>query len=130
MKSFREELILTIPTRRAFVNITPQVEAALARSGIREGLVLVNPMHLRPACLSRRRARLHQDFERWLERWLRKALGPIPPQRGEDNADAHLSAPSWAEAVIAVTAGKLVSDRGSRSLWEFDGSAARRRNEC
>jgi secondary thiamine-phosphate synthase enzyme len=130
MKSFREELILTIPTRRAFVNITPQVEAALARSGIREGLCLVNAMHITASVfVNDDESGLHQDFERWLE-----GLAPEKPydqyrhNGGEDNADAHLKRTVMGrEAVIAVTGGKLDFGPWEQIFYgEFDGKRRKR----
>ena len=92
MKSYRKELTFHTKTRRAYVNITPQVEAALAESGVREGLCLVNAMHITASVfINDDESGLHRDFERWLEK-----LAPEKPydqydHNGyEDNADAHL----------------------------------------
>ena len=93
MKSYRKELWFNIPARRAFVNITPEVQTCLAESGIREGLALVNAMHITASVFINDDERgLHQDFEKWLE-----SLAPHEPasrylhnRTGEDNADAHL----------------------------------------
>ena len=93
MKSYREELWLEVPKRRAFVNITDEVERALAKSGIREGLCLVNSMHITSSVFINDDERgLHADLEKWLE-----GLAPHEPiaqwkhnLTGEDNADAHL----------------------------------------
>ena len=93
MKSYRKELWFEIPARRGFVNITRQVEACLAESEVREGLVLVNAMHITASVfINDDEHGLHQDFEKWLE-----TLAPHEPtsrylhnRTGEDNADAHL----------------------------------------
>src|SRR5512139_1457425 len=92
MKSYRKELWFEVPMRRAFINITPQVESCLKESGVREGLVLVNAMHITASVfINDDESGLHHDFEMWLER-----LAPHEPVSqyshnvGEDNADAHL----------------------------------------
>ena len=92
MKSYRRELTLTLPQRRQFVNITPQVEAALEESGIREGLLLCNAMHITASVfINDDEPGLHADFETWLEK-----LAPEKPHSQyahngyEDNADAHM----------------------------------------
>jgi secondary thiamine-phosphate synthase enzyme len=110
MKSFRKELWFEVPTRRAFINITPQVEAALAESKIGEGLCLINAMHISASVfINDDESGLHADFEKWLEK-----LAPEKPHsqyahnRGEDNADAHLKRTIMGrEVVVAVTDGKL-----------------------
>ncbi len=110
MKSYRRELWFEIPARRGFINITPQVEECLAASGIREGLVLVNAMHITASVFINDDERgLHHDYEVWLER-----LAPHEPVSqyrhnvGEDNADAHLKRQIMGrEVVVAVTGGKL-----------------------
>ena len=122
MKSYRKELHFHTDTRRAYLNITPQVEAALAESGIREGLCLVNAMHITASVfINDDESGLHRDFERWLEK-----LAPEKPHDQyahntyEDNADAHLKRSVMGrEVVVAVTGGKL--DFGT---WEriFHGS--------
>jgi len=93
MHSYRKELIMHLPTRRGFVNITPQVEQAVQESGIQEGLVLVNPMHITASVfINDDEPGLHHDYEVWLER-----IAPHAPvsqyehnRTGEDNADAHI----------------------------------------
>ncbi|MEM4247867.1 MAG: YjbQ family protein, partial [Candidatus Nanoarchaeia archaeon] len=93
MKSYRKELWFNIPSRRAYVNITPQVEQCLAESGIQEGLLLCNAMHITASVFINDDERgLHSDFEKWLEK-----LAPHEPTSayshnltGEDNADAHI----------------------------------------
>src|SRR5690349_5091373 len=98
MKSHREEIALEIPTRRGFVNLTPQVERALAKSGIREGLCLVNPLHITASVfINDNESGLHADYERWLEGLAPFSAGSDPARggylhnrTGEDNADAHM----------------------------------------
>lgn len=130
MKSFRKVLTMRVPKRRAFVNITPQVEAALHESGVREGLVLVNAMHITASVfINDHESGLHQDFEVWLEK-----LAPEKPHNQyrhngyEDNADAHLKRSIMGrESVVAVTEGKL--DFGTWEqlfYYEFDGKRDKR----
>jgi secondary thiamine-phosphate synthase enzyme len=130
MKSFRRELTFTLPTRRGFVNLTPQVEAALRESGIREGLVLVNAMHITASVFINDDERgLHADFERWLE-----GLAPEKPHSryehngAEDNADAHLKRTVMGrEAVVAVTEGRLDTGPWEQIFYgEFDGRRPKR----
>ena len=111
MPSYREELWFNIPHRRAFVNITGQVEAAIEKSGILEGLCLVNAMHITSSVfVNDDEGGLHADFERWLEQ-----LAPHEPtsvyehnRTGEDNADAHVKRQIMGrEVVLAITDGKL-----------------------
>ena len=111
MKSYRKELWFNIPSRRAFINITSQVEECLRESGIREGLCLVNAMHITSSVfINDDESGLHHDYEEWLER-----LAPHEPvsqywhnRTGEDNADAHLKRQVMGrEVIIAVTNGKL-----------------------
>ena len=110
MKSYRQELFFELPSRRGLVNITPEVEAALAESGIQEGLVLVNAMNITASVfINDDEPGLHQDFETWLER-----LAPETPYSQyhhngyEDNADAHLKRTIMGrETVVAVTQGRL-----------------------
>jgi secondary thiamine-phosphate synthase enzyme len=110
MKSYRKELWFEVPTRRAFINITAQVDQALSESGIKEGLALVNAMHISASVfINDDEPGLHADFERWLEK-----LAPEKPHsqyahnQGEDNADAHLKRSVMGrEVVVAITEGKL-----------------------
>src|SRR5512147_316661 len=111
MRSFRKELWFNIPSRRAFINITPQVEEALRESGIREGLVLVNAMHITASVfINDDESGLHSDYDRWLEK-----LAPHDPiehyrhnDTGEDNADAHMTRPVMGrEVVVAITNAEL-----------------------
>ncbi len=130
MKHFRHELTLETPTRVAFVNLTPEVEAALRRSGIREGLCLVNAMHISASVFINDDERgLHRDFERWLaelvpydrDRWQHN-------RTGEDNADAHLKRQIMGrEVVVAVTAGRLDFGPWEQIFYgEFDGQRRKR----
>jgi secondary thiamine-phosphate synthase enzyme len=131
MKHFRKELWFELKTRRGYVNITPQVEAALAESGIREGLCLVNAMHISASVFINDDERgLHADFERWLE-----GLAPHEPvsqyrhnDTGEDNADAHLKRTIMGrEVVVAVTGGKLDFGPWEQIFYgEFDGRRKKR----
>ncbi len=131
MKSWRKELWFEVPGRRAFLNITPQVEACLAASGIREGLVLVNAMHITASVfINDDEPGLHHDFEQFLER-----LAPHAPIRqyrhndtGEDNADAHIKRQLFGrEVVVAVTAGKLDFGPWEQIFYgEFDGGRRKR----
>ncbi len=131
MKSYRKELMMRIPGRRAFVNITPDVERALAESGIREGLVLVNPMHITASVfINDNEHGLHQDYERWLEQIAPHA--PIGQYRhndtGEDNADAHIKRQIMGrEVVVAVTQGRLDFGTWEQIFYgEFDGGRPKR----
>lgn len=130
MKSFRRELWFETPTRRAYVNITAQVEAALRESGIREGLCLVNAMHITAAVFINDDERgLHADFEKWLEK-----LAPEKPHAqyahngGEDNADAHLKRQLMGrEVVVAVTEGALDFGPWEQIFYaEYDGMRRKR----
>ncbi len=130
MKSFRKELTFRTPTRRALLNITPEVESALAESGIREGLCLVNAMHITASVfINDNESGLHEDFEKWLEK-----LAPEKPHSqyrhngSEDNADAHLKRTLMGrEVVVAVTAGRLDFGPWERIFYgEFDGKRAKR----
>ena len=130
MKSFRKELAFRTPTRRALLNITPQVESALAESGIREGLCLVNAMHITASVfINDDESGLHADFEKWLEK-----LAPEKPHSqyrhngAEDNADAHLKRTLMGrEVVVAVTAGRLDFGPWERIFYgEFDGQRSKR----
>ncbi|MEJ5376841.1 MAG: secondary thiamine-phosphate synthase enzyme YjbQ [bacterium] len=131
MKSYRKELWFNIPQRRGFVNITPQVEQCLRESGIREGLCLVNAMHITASVfINDDESGLHQDLERWLE-----GLAPHEPvsnylhnRTGEDNADAHLKRQIMGrEVVVAVTEGRLDFGPWEQIFYgEFDGRRRKR----
>ncbi len=130
MKSYRKELWFEIPTRRAFINITPRAEGCLSESGIREGLMLVNAMHITASVfINDDETGLHGDFEAWLEKLAPHA--PISQYRhntGEDNADAHLKRQIMGrEAVVAVTQGKLDLGPWEQIFYgEFDGRRRKR----
>ena len=130
MKSYRKELVINTPTRRAYVNITPQVEAALKESGIREGLLLVNAMHITASVfINDDESGLHADFETWLE-----TLAPEHPHARykhngyEDNADAHLKRQLMGrEVVCAVTGGRLDFGPWEQIFYgEYDGRRDKR----
>lgn len=130
MKTFRKELWFEIPSRRGFVNITPQVNQCLHESGIREGLVLVNAMHITASVfINDDESGLHYDYEVWLEKLAPHA--PVSQYRhnnGEDNADAHLKRQIMGrEVVVAVTNGKLDFGTWERIFYgEFDGRRKKR----
>ncbi|HYW69360.1 MAG TPA: secondary thiamine-phosphate synthase enzyme YjbQ [bacterium] len=131
MKSYRKELWFDVPGRRAFLNITHQVEAALSESGVREGLVLVNAMHITASVfINDNESGLHQDYEDWLEE-----LAPHAPtdhyrhnRTGEDNGDAHLKRQIMGrEVVVAVTDGELDFGPWEQIFYgEFDGGRRKR----
>lgn len=130
MKSFRKELWFNVPSRRAFINITPQVEDCLKESGIKEGLALVNAMHITASVfVNDNESGLHRDFDIWLEK-----LAPHEPtdqyrhNNGEDNADAHLKRQIMGrEVVVAVTNGRLDFGTWEQIFYgEFDGRRKKR----
>ena len=131
MKSYRKELTFTLPSRRSFVNITREVQAAIDDSGIKEGLVLVNAMHITASVfINDNESGLLGDWERWLEK-----LAPEKPydqyrhnDSGEDNADAHLKRTLMGrEVTCAVTAGKLDFGPWEQIFYgEFDGRRRKR----
>jgi secondary thiamine-phosphate synthase enzyme len=130
VKSFRQELTLHTPTRRAFINLTPKIEAALSDSHIQEGLCLVNAMHITSAIfINDNETGLHADFETWLEK-----LAPEKPYSqyrhngSEDNADAHLKRTIMGrEVVVAVTKGRLDFGPWEQIFYgEFDGRREKR----
>lgn len=130
MKSFRQELWFKTPARRAYLNITAQVEACLRESGVREGLCLVNAMHITASVfINDDEGGLHADFERWLE-----GLAPEKPYAhyahngAEDNADAHLKRQVMGrEVVVAVTSGRLDLGPWEQVFYgEFDGMRKKR----
>ena len=129
MKSYRKELWFEVPSRRGFVHITPQVIDCLNESGVREGLVLVNAMHITASVfINDDESGLHQDYEKWLEQ-----LAPHEPvsrylhnNTGEDNADAHMKRQIMGrEVVVAITKGKL--DLGPWERIFYGGFDGRRR---
>lgn len=130
MKSYRKELFFEVPTRRAFINITPQIRDALAESGIKDGFILINAMHITASVfINDDESGLHQDYDEWLER-----LAPHEPVNqyrhnvGEDNADAHMKRQIMGrEVVVAVTDGKLDFGTWERIFYgEFDGGRKKR----
>ncbi len=131
MKSYRKELWFNVRTRREFINITPQVEDCLRESGIREGLVLVNAMHITASVfINDNESGLHHDYEVWLEK-----LAPHEPvsqyrhnRTGEDNGDAHLKRQVMGrEVVVAVTDGGLDFGTWEQIFYgEFDGRRKKR----
>ncbi len=131
MKSYRKELWFNLPTRRGFVNITPQVEECLHESGIRDGLCLINAMHITASIfINDDETGLHHDYEKWLEK-----LAPHEPvsgyrhnDTGEDNADAHMKRQVMGrEVVVAVTNGQLDFGTWEQIFYgEFDGKRRKR----
>ena len=131
MKSYREELWFETKTRRAFINITSQVEAAIKKSGVREGLCLVNAMHISASIFINDDERgLHHDFEVFLEKLVPHE--PINQYRhndtGEDNADAHIKRQIMGrEVVVAITKGELDFGPWEQIFYgEFDGRRKKR----
>ncbi len=130
MKTYRKELWFNVPSRRAFINITPDVQLCIDESGIKEGLVLVNAMHITASVfINDDESGLHHDYDKWLER-----LAPHEPVSqyqhnvGEDNADAHMKRQIMGrESMIAITDGKLDFGTWERIFYgEFDGRRKKR----
>jgi secondary thiamine-phosphate synthase enzyme len=131
MKSYRKELCFNIPERRAFINISNEVARCLKDSGVREGLVLVNAMHITASVfINDDESGLHRDYEEWLEK-----LAPHEPvsrylhnRTGEENGDAHLKRQIMGrEVVVAVTGGKLDFGPWEQIFYgEFDGGRRKR----
>ncbi len=131
MKSYRKELWFNTPTRVALINITPEVEKAVQESGVKEGLCLVNAMHITASVfINDDEPGLHEDFKKWLEQ-----LAPHEPtsrylhnRTGEDNADAHLKRTIMGrEVVVAITNGKLDFGPWEQIFYgEFDGRRPKR----
>jgi len=130
MKSYHKELWYEVPTRRAFINITSDVERCLAESGIQEGLCLVNAMHITASVfINDDESGLHHDYEAWLEKLAPHA--PVEQYRHngyEDNADAHMKRQLMGrEVVVAVTEGKLHFGTWEQIFYgEFDGRRKKR----
>jgi secondary thiamine-phosphate synthase enzyme len=131
MKSYRKVLTQNVPRRIAFVNITPEVEAAVRESGVQEGFCLVNPLHITASVFINDDERgLHADYERFLEELVPHA--PTSQWRhndtGEDNADAHIKRQVMGrEVVVAITEGKLDFGRWEQIFYgEFDGRRPKR----
>ncbi|MGE3821178.1 MAG: secondary thiamine-phosphate synthase enzyme YjbQ [Isosphaeraceae bacterium] len=132
MKSHTEYLSFNLPQRMGFVNITTQVEEVLARSGVKEGLILVNSMHITASVfINDDEPGLHEDYKKWLE-----GLAPFDPsptryqhnRTGEDNADAHMKRQVMGrEVVVAITRGKLDFGPWEQIFYgEFDGRRSKR----
>lgn len=130
MKTYRQELVFNLPTRRGLVNITEEVQKAIEKSGVKEGLALINPMHITASIfINDDEAGLHHDFEVWLE-----GLAPEKPydhyrHNGfEDNADAHIKRTIMGrESVVAISEGKLDFGTWERIFYyEFDGKRDKR----
>ena len=131
MKSYRKELWFNIPARRGFINITPEVEIAIRESGIKDGLILVNAMHITASVfINDDESGLHHDYDKWLEK-----LAPHEPvsqyrhnDTGEDNADAHMKRQVMGrEVVVAITDGKLDFGSWEQIFYgEFDGRRRKR----
>ena len=132
MKSKTEHLTFNLPTRMGFLNITPEVERIVRESGVREGLVLVNAMHITASVfINDDESGLHADYQKWLEQ-----LAPFDPsptryahnRTGEDNADAHMKRQIMGrEVVVAITAGKLDFGPWEQIFYgEFDGRRNKR----
>jgi secondary thiamine-phosphate synthase enzyme len=130
MKSKTAYLTFNTPTRHAFINITPQVRKVVEESGVKEGIVLVNAMHISASVfINDDESGLHQDFEKWLE-----GLAPYSPESylhnrtGEDNADAHLKRQIMGrEVVVAITNGRLDFGPWEQIFYgEFDGQRQKR----
>lgn len=130
MKTYRKTITVNTPTRRAYLNITSEVDKAVRESGVKEGLVLVNAMHITASVfINDDESGLHQDFEKWLEE-----LAPFDAKKyrhnltGEDNADAHLKRTIMGrEVVVAVTEGKLDFGPWEQIFYaEFDGRRPKR----
>jgi secondary thiamine-phosphate synthase enzyme len=132
MKSFTEHLTFTLPERMEFLNITGHVAEAVARSGVREGLCLVNAMHITASVfINDDEVGLHADYKRWLERLAPFDASPTTyahNRTGEDNADAHLKRQVMGrEVVVAITAGKLDFGPWEQIFYgEFDGRRPKR----
>ena len=131
MKSYRKELWFNTPSRVAFINITAQIQECLRESAIKEGLVLVNAMHITASVfINDDESGLHHDYEAWLEE-----LAPHEPihqyrhnETGEDNADAHIKRQLMGrEVVVAITGGKLDFGPWEQIFYgEFDGRRRKR----
>ena len=129
MKAYREELWFQTDTRRAYLNITPQVEAAVHKSGIREGLVLVNAMHITASVyINDDESGLLKDYDRFLERLAPHEADYQHNLTGEDNGDAHIKRQLMGrEVVVAITSGRLDVGPWEQIFYgEFDGRRKKR----
>jgi len=132
MKSRTEYLTFNLPERMAFENITERVEAIVAKSGVQEGIVLVNAMHITASVfINDNESGLHEDYKKWLERLAPFDASPktyAHNRTGEDNADAHLKRQVMGrEVVVAITKGKLDFGPWEQIFYgEFDGRRPKR----
>lgn len=130
MKNFRKELWFNTSSRREFINITPQVEECVRESGVKEGLVLVNAMHITASVfINDDESGLHRDFERWLEKLApEKPYSQYDHNGAEDNADAHLKRTIMGrEVTVAITGGQLDFGPWEQIFYgEFDGMRRKR----
>ncbi len=130
MKSYRKELFFNVSSRRAYINITQQIQQCIDESGIKEGMVLVNAMNITASVfINDDEAGLHADFENWLEKLApEKPYGQYNHNGYEDNADAHLKRQIMGrEAVIAITKGKLDFGTWEQIFYgEYDGKREKR----
>ena len=132
MKSLTEYLVFNLPARMAFQNITPRVEEVVRKSGVREGLVLVNAMHITASVfINDDEPGLHEDYKVWLEGLAPFDASPARYQHnrtGEDNADAHMKRQVMGrEVVVAITKGKLDFGPWEQIFYgEFDGRRPKR----
>ena len=130
MKSFREYIWMETKTKRDYVNITPQVEAILRKSGVKEGLILINPMHITASVyINDDEQGLIRDFDKFLEKIAPYDIKGYEHHRtGEDNGDAHLKRQLFGrEVVVAVTDGKLDFGTWEQIFYaEFDGQRKKR----
>ncbi len=131
MKSYRKELWMLIPGRRGYVNITGEVQRCVQESGVQEGLVLVNPMHITASVfINDDESGLHRDYDAWLEKLAphEPVAGYLHNRTGEDNADAHMKRQVMGrEVVVAITEGKLDLGTWERIFYgEFDGGRRKR----
>jgi len=130
MKSFRKELWYNVLTRRQLINITPEVQNCVRESGIKEGMVLVNAMHITSSIfINDDEAGLHHDFEIWLEKLApEKPYSQYKHNSFEDNADAHLKRTIMGrEVVVAITNGELDFGPWEQIFYgEFDGKRSKR----
>jgi len=130
MKSYRKELWLNVPARRAFINLTPQIEECLKESGIKEGLLLCNAMHITASVfINDDESGLHHDLDVWLEKLAHhEPVSQYRHNNGEDNADAHLKRQVMGrEVVVAITDGRLDFGPWEQIFYgEFDGRRRKR----
>jgi len=131
MRSYRKELWFNVPSRRGMINITPEIDHCLQESGIREGMVLVNAMHITASVFINDDERgLHQDYETWLEKLAphEPVSGYLHNRTGEDNADAHMKRQIMGrEVVVAITEGRLDFGPWEQIFYgEFDGRRRKR----